>query len=78
MNHESIEKVAAVLKSNRVFLSPDENSLDFGDLLSEIEDYCRAYSDNSERFQKKFEIGDVEFRTLIERIYLQMAKYSDK
>lgn len=31
--YDSIEKVADVLKSNRVLLSPDENSLNFG-LLS--------------------------------------------
>jgi len=76
--YESIEKVADVLKSNRVLLSPDENSLDFGDLLSKIDNCCQAYSDDPEPFKNKFEIGDVEFRTLIEKIYFQMAKYSDK
>jgi hypothetical protein len=45
--YESIEKVADLLKSNRVLLSPDENSLDFGDLLSEIDSCCKAYSDVS-------------------------------
>jgi hypothetical protein len=35
--YESIEKVADLLKSNRVLLSPDKNSLNFGDLLSEID-----------------------------------------
>lgn len=34
--YESIEKVADLLKSNRVLLSPDKNSLNFGDLLSKI------------------------------------------
>jgi hypothetical protein len=30
--YESIEKVADLLESNRVLLSPDQNSLNFGDL----------------------------------------------
>ena len=67
--YESIEKVADLLKSNRVLLSPDENSLDFGDLLSEIDSCCKAYSDDPEPFRNKFEIGDVEFRISIEKIY---------
>ena len=33
--YQSIEKVANVLKLNRVLLSPNENCLDFGDLLSD-------------------------------------------
>lgn len=67
--YESIEKVADVLKLNRVLLSPDENSLDFGDLLSKIDNCCKAYSGDVEPFRNKFEIGDVEFRTSIEKIY---------
>ena len=70
--YESIEKVAYLLKSNRVLLSPDENSLDFGDLLSELDNCCKAYSDDPEPFRNKFEIGDVEFRTSIEKIYLKI------
>lgn len=70
--YESIEKVAYLLKSNRVLLSPDEKSLDFGDLLSEIDNCCKAYSDDPEPFRNKFEIGDVEFRTSIEKIYLKI------
>jgi hypothetical protein len=60
--YESIEKVADLLKSNQVLLSPDENSLDFGDLLSEIDSCCKVYSDDPEPFRNKFEIGDLEFR----------------
>lgn len=45
---------------NRVLLSPYENSLDFGDLLSEIDSCCKAYSDDPEAFRNKFEIGDEE------------------
>ncbi len=70
--YESIEQVADLLKSNRVLLSPDENSLDFGDLLSEIDSCCKAYSDDLEPFRNKFEIEDVEFRTSIEKIYLKI------
>ena len=73
--YESIEKVADLLKSNRVLLSPDENSLDFGDLLSEIDSCCKAYSDDPEPFRNKFEIGDVEFRTSIEKIYLKIQNF---
>lgn len=73
--YESIEKVANLLKSNRVLLSPDKNSLDFGDLLSEIDNCCQVYSDDPEPFRNKFEIGDVEFRTSIEKIYLKIEKF---
>ena len=73
--YESIEKVADLLKSNRVLLSPDKNSLNFGDLLSEIDDCCKAYSDDPEPFRNKFEIGDVEFQISIEKIYLKIQKY---
>ncbi len=73
--YESIEKVADLLKSNRVLLSPDENSLDFGDLLSEIESCCKAYSDDPEPFRNKFEIGDVEFRIAIEKIYFKIQNF---
>lgn len=48
--YESIEKVADLLKSNRVLLSPDEKSLDFGDLLSEINNCSKAYGDDPEPF----------------------------
>jgi hypothetical protein len=73
--YESIEKVADVLKSNRVLLSPHENSLDFGDLLSKIYDCCQAYSNDPEPFRNKFEIGDVEFTASIEKTYFQLKKF---
>ena len=73
--YESIEKVANLLESNRVLLSPDKNSLDFGDLLSKIDNCCQAYSDDPEPFRNKFEIGDVEFRTSIEKIYLKIQNF---
>lgn len=73
--YESVEKVADVLKSNRVLLSPDKNSLNFGDLLSEIDDCCKVYSNDPEPFRNKFEIGDVEFRISIEKIYFKIQKY---
>jgi hypothetical protein len=72
--YESIDKVADLLKSNLVLLSPDKNSLNFGDLLAEIDNYCKAYSDDPEPFRNKFEIGDVEFRISIEKIYLKIQK----
>lgn len=73
--YESIEKVAELLKSNRVLLSPDKNSLNFGDLLSKIDNCCKAYSDDPEPFLNKFEIGDVEFRISIEKIYLKIQNF---
>lgn len=73
--YESIEKVADLLKSNRVLLSPDKNSLNFADLLAKIDNCCKAYSDDPEPFRNKFEIGDVEFRISIEKIYLEIQKY---
>jgi hypothetical protein len=72
--YNSIEKVADVLKSKRVLLSPDENSLDFGDFLSEINTCCKVYSDNPEPFQQKCELEDVEFRNEIEKIYGKIQK----
>ena len=73
--YESIEKVADLLKSNRVLLSPDKNSLNFGDLLSKIDDCCKAYSDDPEPFRNKFEIADAEFTILMEKIYFQMKGF---
>lgn len=73
--YESIEKVADLLKSNLVLLSPDKNSLNFGDLLSKIDNCCKAYSDDPEPFRNKFEIGDVEFRISIEKIYLKIQNF---
>ena len=60
--YESIEKVKNLLTSNRVLISPDKNSLEFANLLSQIDSCCIAYSDDPEPFRNKFEIGDVEFR----------------
>ena len=71
----SVEKVAHLLQSNRILLSPDKNSLDFGDLLAEIDSYCTLYSDNPEPYQHDFEIGEAEFQVLIEKIYLEIQKY---
>lgn len=73
--YESTEKVADLLQSNRVVLSPDENSLDFGDLLSEIDECCKVYSNDPEPYRNEFEIGDVEFRTSIEKIYLKIQNF---
>ena len=76
--YESIEKVADLLKSNRVLLSPDKHSLDFGDLLSKIDDCCKAYSGDPEPYRNKFEIGDPEFQTLIEKISLEIQNFLKK
>ena len=73
--YQSIEKVADLLKSNRVLLSPDQNSLEFGDLLAKIDGCCKAYCDDPEPFRNKFEIGDAEFTILMEEIYFQMKDF---
>lgn len=70
--YDSIEKVAHLLESNRVLLSPDKNSLDFGDLLQKIYDYCQAYSDDPEPFRHRSEITDVQFQILLEKTYLEI------
>ena len=67
--------MADILKSKRVLLSPDENSLDFWDLLSKMHSYCKAYSDDPEPFRNEFEIGDVKFTILIEKSYFQMKNF---
>ena len=73
--YQSIEKVADLLKSNRVLLSPDQNSLEFGDLLAKIDNCCKAYCDDPEPFRNKFEIADAEFTILMEEIYFQMKDF---
>jgi len=78
----SIEKVADLLKSNRVLLSPDKNSFrslrralaDFGDFLSQIDSCCKVYSDNPEPFQQPGELTDVQFRHQIQKIYRKIQK----
>lgn len=71
--YESIGKIANQLQSNLVFLSPDENSLYFGDLLANIDSCCQAYSgDVGPFFKSGFEIGDLEFETSIKKIYLEI------
>ena len=71
--YESIDKVTKLLQANRVLLSPDENCLEFGYLLAKIDNCCKAYSNDPEPFRNKFEIGDVEFRISIEKIYSEMV-----
>jgi len=73
--YDSIEKVADLLKSKQVLLSPDENSLDFGDFLSQIDSCCKVYSNDPEPFRQKWELGDVEFRISIEKIYLKIQNF---
>ena len=67
--------MADLLKSNWVLLSPDKNSLYFGDIVSKIDNCCKAYSNDREPFQNKFEIEDIEFRTYFEKIYFQMKNF---
>ena len=72
--YQSIEEVSHLLQSNRVLLSPDKNSVDFGNLLAEIENCCEAYSADPEPFRSEVEIGDVEFQISMEKIYFEIQK----
>ena len=73
--YDSVEKVALILESNRILLSPNENSLPFGDLLLTINDCCKAYGDDPPPLTNKYEIGEVEFRSVMEKTYLQIQKF---
>lgn len=76
--YDSIQKAADYLKSNRVLLSPDKKSINFGDLLLEINVCCNVYSNDPEPFRNEFEIDDVEFRISIEKFYLEIQNYLDE
>lgn len=76
--YQSVEKIEELLESNRILLSPDKNSLDFGNLLSKIDGWCQDYSDDSESSLNKFEISEDEFRISIEEIYLEIQNFLEK
>lgn len=72
--YESIEEVANFLELNRILLSPNKNSSDFGTLLSDISSCCEICSDDPEPYRQSFEITEIEFRNIVEKIYLQLKK----
>lgn len=74
--YKSIEKTAEILESNRILLSPHENSFDFADLLDTIYTCFQQYS--GDPHPDLCEIGPVEFQTEIERVYLEMQKLLNK
>ena len=59
--YESIEKVADLLKSNRVLLSPDKNSLNFGDLLSKIDDCSKRIRTIRNLFEISLKLETLNF-----------------
>lgn len=69
---ESIEKVANLLELNRICLSPNKNCLNFGEVLADIYNFCQSYSDDPEPFRTKFDIGEAQFTTLMEKSYLEI------
>lgn len=73
---DSIDEVADFLISNRIFLSPDQQSIEFARLLGEIDDACELYSGEPieirKEFKREYELGDIEFQASIEKIYLKM------
>ena len=73
---ERYESVQFKLK--QIVLSPDKNSLDFADFLSTINNCYKAYADEPEFLRDKFDLGDLEFRTSIEAIYLKVQDFLNK
>ena len=76
--YECIEKIKNVLESNRILLSPNKNSLEFGSLMLRIYDCCDAYSGDREPFRDEYEIGEIEFTNLMEEIYFQLKELIQK
>ncbi len=72
--YECIQKIKDVLESNRIILSPNKNSLEFGNLMLRIYNCCDAYSGDREPFQNKYEIGEIEFTNFMEEIYFQLKE----
>jgi hypothetical protein len=72
--YQCIEKIKDVLKSNRIILSPNKNSLEFGNLMLRIDDCCDAYSGDFEPFRNKYDIGEIEFTNFMEEIYFQLKE----
>lgn len=69
-----IEEIKDVLESNRILLSPNKNSFEFGNLILKIYDCCDAYSGEFEEFRSKFEIGETQFTNYMKEIYFQSKK----
>ena len=68
------EEIRELLESNRILLSPNKNSLEFGSLLFQISSCCDAYSGNPEPLRDKYDIDEIEFTNLIEEIYVQLKE----
>jgi hypothetical protein len=56
-------------------LSPNKNSLEFGNLMLRIYDCCDAYSGDREPLQDEYEICEIEFTNFMEKIYFQLKKF---
>lgn len=72
--YDCIKKVKNVLESNRILLSPNKNSLEFGNLMLRIYNCCDAYSGDREPFRDEYEIGEIEFTNFMEEIYFQLKE----
>ena len=72
--YDCIQKIKNVLESNRILLSPNKNSLEFGNLMLRIYDCCDAYSGDPEPFRDEYEIGEIEFTNFMEEIYFQLKE----
>jgi len=72
--YQGIEKVKNVLESNRILLSPNKNSLEFGNQLLRIYNCWDAYSGDREPFRDKYEIGEIEYTNFMEEIYFQLKE----
>ena len=73
--YECIQKIKNVLEFNRIILSLNKNSLEFGNLMLRIYNCCDAYSGDREPFRDDYEIGEIEFTNFMKEIYFQLKEF---
>jgi hypothetical protein len=73
--YECIQKIKNVLESNLILLSPNKNSLEFGNLMLRIDNCCDASLGDCEPFRDKYDIGEIEFTNFMEEIYFQLKEF---
>lgn len=76
--YHSMEKLARLFQLNRVLLSPHKSSSDFGSFLGIVDSYCEAYYDDPYSDPSWFEIGEADFRILIEQKYSNIQNLLNK
>jgi len=71
--HKPVYELSNLLLSNRIFLSPAKECLDFGDLIEQTENLCDAYSPDPD--PDCYEIDAAHFQTVIEKVYLKIRNF---